>query len=180
MHGPSFGTLSRRGVVVLCAATLLLAACGKHDTPGTGGNGSGNGSGSGNGNPLKSGPGQDVHVKWKTDHWEISLNGKNDVLPKDALTELKDVGPTMFTVRVTGRNVTFADNPLTVWTGQKSDNKPGIEGTQILGPIVDKNNKLVFFDLNQGDAVKLNYAIHFKNGVPDVDPIIDNGGTNTK
>jgi hypothetical protein len=34
---------------------------------------------------------------------------------------------------------------------------------------------MVFFDLNDGPAQTLNYAIHFTNK-PSVDPIIDNGG----
>lgn len=184
MYGASFRALPRRGVIALCATTLLLAACGKHDTPGNGGgNESGNGSGNGNGNdnPLAQGNAQKVHLKWKQDHWEVALNQGSDQQPKDAKTSLPvNTGPTMFVVDVTGKSVTFADDPLSVWTGDKSVSKTGIEGTQILGPIIANGNKLVFFDLNQGDPITLNYAIHFKNGVPSVDPIIDNGGTNSQ
>jgi hypothetical protein len=65
--------------------------------------------------------------------------------------------------------------PLTVWAGPKGTPQSGID-TQILGPVLTKDGKLVFYDLNMGDPVKLSYSIHFQGNVPSVDPIIDNGG----
>ena len=38
-----------------------------------------------------------------------------------------------------------------------------------------RGRALIFWDLNQGDAVTLNYSLQFNSG-PSVDPIIDNGG----
>lgn len=151
------------------AATLLLAGCGGPKVQG-------------NGNPSKQGPAQDVHLIWKqaTNEWKVKLNNGSEVKPADALTTLaKGTGPTMFVVDIAGNSATFSDvEPLTVWTGDKGQPKQGIEGTQILGPILTKGGKLVFYDLNQGDPVTLNYSLHFNNGVPSVDPIINNGGGN--
>ena len=86
----------------------------------------------------------------------------------------------MFVVDIAGHPTASFKDPggLTVWTGSKSAPQQGINSTQILGPVITKDGKLVFFDLNQGNPVTLNYALHFNNGVPSVDPIIDNGGNN--
>lgn len=84
----------------------------------------------------------------------------------------------MFEVDIQGNpSVSFKDpDGLSVWTGSKSSPQSGINSTQILGPVVTKNGKqLIFWDLNQGDAVTLNYSLQFDSGPP-VDPIIENGG----
>ena len=84
----------------------------------------------------------------------------------------------MFDVDIQGKpSVSFKDpDGLSVWTGSKSAPQSGINSTQILGPIVTKGGKqMIFWDLNQGDPVTLNYSLQFDSGPP-VDPIIDNGG----
>jgi hypothetical protein len=87
----------------------------------------------------------------------------------------------MFEVDIQGpgsSTISFDDtNGLSVWTGSKSTPQAGINSTQILGPIITKQGSLIFWDLNQGGPVTLNYSLHFKNGVPPVDPIVDNGGS---
>jgi hypothetical protein len=111
----------------------------------------------------------------------VKLNGGGEENPDTATTTLtKGTGPTMFEVDIQGSTtVSFKDqDALSVWTGSKSAPQAGINSTQILGPIITKQGKLVFWDLNQGDRVILNYSLHFNNGVPSVDPIIDNGGGN--
>lgn len=103
--------------------------------------------------------------------------------PADAHTKLGyGVGPTTFIVDIVGNaTATFKDpGALSVWEGATAKSQPqsGINSTQILGPIVCKGGKqLIFYDLNQGDPVTLNYQIEFNNGVKPVDPIIDNGGS---
>ena len=88
----------------------------------------------------------------------------------------------MFVVDIDGSTATLkASGRPYCREGLKSTPQPGINSTQILGPIVftDKHNKqtLVFWDLNQGGPVKLNYSLHFNEpGARPVDPIIDNGG----
>jgi hypothetical protein len=87
----------------------------------------------------------------------------------------------MFEVSIDGGGSTppsFSTDPLWVWEGQgqKLAPKSGINSTQVLRPVMAKNGTLVFWDLNQGDAVTLNYQFNFDKGVPPVDPIIDNGG----
>ena len=154
---------------LISVAALLLAGCEKATVQA-------------GANPIAVGPDQMVHLIWKqaTQEWMVRLNGGPEVKPGDARTELKlNTGPTKFVIDVPGnQNPPFKPGtPLTVWTGDKMQPKPGIEGSQILGPIVTNDGKLVFYNLNQGAPVTLNYAIHF-TGLPSVDPIIDNGGTN--
>ena len=176
MHGITCATSLEAGktrrtktFATIFAASLILADCGGPKTLG-------------NGNPPKQGTAEEVHLIWKqaTNEWKVKLKNGPEVKPKDAITTLaKGTGPTMFVVDIAGNAATFSNTePLTVWTGDKGQAKPGIEGTQILGPIFAKGGKLVFYDLNQGDPVRLNYAIHFNEaGIPSVDPIVDNGGS---
>ena len=87
----------------------------------------------------------------------------------------------MFVVDIQGPpTVSFKDpGGLDVWEGEgkKMQPQPGINSTQILGPIVTKKGKqLIFFDLNQGGSVTPNYRLNFDSG-PSADPIVDNGGT---
>ncbi len=177
MHGLIFATKlegkTRRlkTIATVTVAALLVAGCGgpKMRT---------------SGNPKQQGPTQTVQLKWKGTEWKVKLNGGPEENPKTAETKLTAnvTGPTMFVVDIDGSTATFKDpGGLTVWEGSKLTPQPGINSTQILGPIVftDKHNKqtLVFWDLNQGGPVKLNYSLHFNEpGVPSVDPIIDNGG----
>ena len=153
-------------LAAIFAATLVVSGCG---TPKV----------QGNNNPAKPGPTQKVHLVWQTNQWKVSLNGGPLVSPATAKTELtRNTGPTMFEVDIQGNTTaSFRDaDGLAVWTGSKSTPQSGINSTQILGPVVSKNGKqLTFWDLNQGDAVTLNYSLHFDTG-PSVDPIIDNGG----
>ena len=112
---------------------------------------------------------------------QVKLNSGPEVNPAAAKSTLAlNTGPTMFVVDIAGHpTASFKDSGgLTVWTGSKSAPQQGINSTQILGPVITRDGKLVFFDLNQGNPVTLNYALHFNNGVPSVDPIIDNGGNN--
>ena len=86
----------------------------------------------------------------------------------------------MFVVDILGNSGASFKDPdgLSVWPGSKSIPQSGVNSTQILGPIVTKNGKeLVFYDLDEGDAITLNYSLHFDNGTPSVDPIISNGGS---
>lgn len=111
--------------------------------------------------------------------WEVQFPGKQPQAPKTAKTILaQGVGPTMFVVQIAGpQTLSFKDpGGLSVWegAGAKSSPQQGINSNQILGPIITKDGKLVFFDLNQGNPVTLNYALHFNNGIPSVDPIIEN------
>jgi hypothetical protein len=151
---------------VIAAATLLLAGCGGPQVRG-------------NGNPAKPGPPQKVHLVWQANQWKVSLNGGPLGNPATAKTDLvRNTGPTKFEVDIQGNTPASFKDPdgLSVWTGSKSAPQSGINSTQILGPVVIKNGKqLIFWDLNQGDAVTLNYSLHFDSG-PSVDPIIDNGG----
>jgi hypothetical protein len=158
----------RMKIAAISAAALLVAGCGDRQM---------------RANPTQQGTEQQVHLIWKpaTNEWKVKLNGGPEVNPGSAKTTLsKGTGPTMFVVDIAGHpNASFKDpGGLTVWTGSKSAPQPGINSTQILGPVVAKDGKLVFFDLNQGDPVALNYGLHFNNGVKSVDPIIDNGGNN--
>jgi hypothetical protein len=166
-------------IALISAATLLVAGCGGHKTNG---NSAGNTANSGPIKPHGPGSGQTVDLVWNNGNgtWKVKLNGGPEQDPKTAKTTLDaNVGPTMFTVNI-GGNATFADEgALDVWEGQneKANPKPGINSTQILGPVVTKNGKtLVFYDLNYGSGVRLNYQLNFKGTVPPVDPIIDNGG----
>jgi hypothetical protein len=159
-------TGSMKKIAVVFAATLLVAGCGGPKVRG-------------NGNPAKQGAPQKVHLVWQTNQWKVSLNGANPVDPASAKTDLpRNTGPTMFEVDIQGNpGVSFKDpDGLSVWTGSKSAPQSGINSTQILGPVVTKGGKqLIFWDLNQGDAVNLNYSLQFDSG-PSVDPIINNGG----
>ena len=113
--------------------------------------------------------------------WMVRLNGGPPENPKTATTTIgKGTGPTKFTVNIAGNpaNIKFrAQDPLSVWAGDKSTPQSGID-TQILGPILNNQGQLIFWDLNMGDPVKLSYAIHFDGNIPSVDPIIENGGGN--
>jgi hypothetical protein len=156
-------------IAVLCAATTLFANCGGPKIQV-------------NGNPAKPGPTQKIHLVWKGTNWKVKLNNGGEEDPKAAKTALTyDTGPTMFEVDIQGpTTVSFKDSgALDVWEGdgKKSQPQSGVNSTQILGPIITKQGKLVFWDLNQGDPVTLNYQLNFDNG-PSVDPIIDNGGGN--
>src|SRR5689334_1176703 len=108
-------------VAIISAAGLMLAAC----------NGSKSGGGNGGGNPPKQGQPQEVHLHWKGSEWKVQLNNGPEVAPADAVTTLvKGTGPTKFVVDIAGNSAVFDDNePLTVWTGDKAQPKPGIEGT---------------------------------------------------
>lgn len=154
-------------IAAACAAIVALAACGGGDKG------------------VKTNPSQvkteRVHLIWKqaTNSWKVKLNGSGEMDPGVAKTVIgAGDAPTMFVVDIQGNtNATFK-NPgsLSVWVGPKLPTQSGINSTEIVGPVITGNGRLVFFDLNQGPKVTLNYAIHFNNGVPSVDPIIDNGG----
>jgi hypothetical protein len=167
MHDLSFKTLAMVG-----AATLMIAGCGAPK---------GGGTGNPPPNPVKAGDTQQINLIWNKNknEWKVKLPGDpNEQNPKTAETHLaKGVGPTMFEFDIQGSSPlpTFKDGGLTVWEGDKTNPGAGKPTTQILGPIITNKGKLVFWDLNQGDPVRLGYSIQF-NGAPDVDPIIDNGG----
>jgi hypothetical protein len=152
-------------IFAVAAAALLLTGCEKATMQG--------------GSPYP-GPTEDVRLSWiqGQNKWMVHLNGGAAQDPKNAKTIIpQGADPTMFVVNISGHpNATFK-NPggLSVWEGQKSLPQQGINSTQIIGPIVTENGKkLVFFDLNQGNKVTLNYELHFNNGIPTVDPIIEN------
>jgi hypothetical protein len=153
-------------IALIFAATLVVAGCGGPK-------------GVRGGNPAKPGPPQKVHLVWVSNQWKVSLNGGPQVNPAAAKIDLaRNTGPTKFEVDIQGSTPASFKDPdgLSVWTGSKSTPQSGINSTQILDPVVNKNGKqLIFWDLNQGDAVTLNYSLHFDTG-PSVDPIIDNGG----
>ena len=179
---------SLKKIAVICAATVVLAGCDR---------GAVNGGGGGpqpaqNKKPPAPGPVQTVELEFKADKtWKVKLKGDpNEQDPRTAKTKLDPgVGPTMFEVTIKeGTPATFtAADPLSVWegTGPGGTKAPqpsqwGINSTQIIGPFPKNGGKtLVFYDLNYGSALTLNYALRFKeNGVPPVDPIIENGGGN--
>jgi hypothetical protein len=176
MHG-----LNR--IALVCAVTMLAAGCG-------GGGKEVQPPAPESKKPPKQGEVQTVELELQPDNtWKVKVKGTNEQNPKKAKTILdKNVGPTMFEVTIKeGSPATFtATDPLSVWegnTGPGGEKAPqpaqwGINSTQIIGPYLrDGGKKLVFYDLNYGTAVTLNYALRFKeNGVPQVDPIIDNGG----
>lgn len=153
-----------RKIATIAAAALLLAACGSPKGQ------------AGPVKPPKKGDAQQVHLIWKQaeNAWKVKLNNGQEQDPKTAATVLNaGTGPTMFIVDISGKAVTFKDpGGLTVWEQSKS-NAPG--STQILGPEITKGGKLVFYDLNYGDPVKLYYSLNLSDGTS-VDPIIDNGG----
>jgi hypothetical protein len=171
---PQAGRAERlKKIALVLAATLVVAGCGKSQNV------------RGNGNPAGPGPTQKIQLVWKhaTNQWKVKLNGGSEQDPKSAHTPLarNTTGPTMFEVSIDGGGSTpptFASDALWVWEGpgQKSSPQNGIHSTQILGPVLAKDGTLVFWDLNQGSNATLNYQLNFQNGVPPVDPIIDNGG----
>lgn len=165
------GLRPSRAIATLCALSML-AAC------------SGRGINAGSGNPAAPGQGQQVHLIWNQNAWKVKLNNGPEQDPATARTTLarNTAGPTMFTVDIQGNTTASFTDPggLDVWEGDNAKMQPktGINSTQVLGPIVTKNRKqLIFFDLNQGDPVTLNYRLNFDHG-PSVDPIIGNGGHN--
>jgi hypothetical protein len=112
----------------------------------------------------------------------VALGANQPVKPAAAHSKIaRCTGPTQFIVDIVGNTSASFKNQgsLDVWEGAnaKSQPKQGINSTQILGPVVTKDGKLIFYDLNQGNAVTLNYQINFNNSVKSVDPIMDNGGS---
>lgn len=170
-------------IAVVCAVTMLAAGCNaKSDLRGK--------------KPPEQGPSEKVHLIWKQadNKWKVKLNGGPELDPDKARSEIKkDKGPRVFEVDIQGpSNMTFlTSGALTVWEGAgpggakaPPPSAPGTNPTQIVGPSVATDGRtLVFVDLNYGDPVTLNYALHFKQPtdpsapkIPSVDPIIDNGG----
>jgi hypothetical protein len=153
-------------ITAISAATLLLASCGspKGQAPAR--------------KPPEKGAEEKVHLIWKqaTNEWKVKLGNGPEQDPKTATTTLDPGrGPTKFIVDISGNAVGFKDpGSLTVWENAKTSS-PG--STQILGPEIDKNGKMVFYDMNYGDKVKIYYSINLDNGTS-VDPIIENGGGN--
>lgn len=153
-------------ITAIAAAALLLTGCQEAKMQG---------------DPGYPGPTEEVRLNWiqGQNSWMVHLNGGAAQNPKNAKTVIpQGADPTMFVVNISGHpNATFK-NPggLSVWEGANAKSLPqqGINSDQIIGPIVDKNGKtLVFFDLNTSQ-VTLNYALHFNNSIPSVDPIIEN------
>ena len=152
-------------IIAIAAAALLLTGCQKAKTQG---------------DRHYKVPTVEVLLKWNQgqNEWTVQLDGGAEKNPKDAKTIIpQGAEPTMFVVDIAG-NATFK-NPggLSVWEGVNAKSSPqaGINSSQIVGPIVSKTGKtLVFFDLNQGTPVTLNYELHFNDGIPSVDPIIEN------
>ena len=162
-------------ILGISAASLILAGCGQR-TPGTGGTATGK--------PPKAGATQKVHLVWQAGAWKVSLNGGPPVDPSTAKTSLAyDIGPTKFEVDIQGppSAPSFKDpGGLDAWEGvnAKSNHQDGINSTQILGPAFTKDGKkMIFWDLNQGASVTVNYQINLSDGSK-VDPIVDNGGGN--
>jgi|tagenome__1003787_1003787.scaffolds.fasta_scaffold20197355_1 hypothetical protein len=161
-------------ILAVSAATLILAGC-TQKTPGSGGNGTGK--------PPKAGAIQKIHLVWKGTFWKVKLNGGGEEDPKTAKTPLAPGdGPTMFVVDIQGpTTATFKESgSLDAWEGANAKSSPqvGVNSTQILGPSFTKDGKqMIFWDLNEGAPVTVNYRINFDTG-PSVDPIVDNGGGN--
>ena len=175
---------SLKRIAVICGSALLVASCG-------GGEKNVQPPAAQKKKPPEQGEVQTVELELKNDNtWKVKVKNTNEQDPKKAKTILaENVGPTMFEVTIKeGTPATFtATDPLAVWegagpNGQKAAQPAqwGISSTQIIGPYLkDGGKKLVFYDLNYGSKVTLNYALRFKeNGVPPVDPIIENGGGN--
>lgn len=150
-------------VAALFVAGILLASCGDRH-------------GQGGGNPVQPGQAQEVHLIWNAglNKWMVKLNNGQEQNPSSATITLPEgTGPTMFTVDIAGKQAAFKETGgLTVWEESKS--KPQ-GSTQILGPVITKQGKMVFYDLNQGAAVKIYYGLNLDNG-ESIDPIIDNRG----
>lgn len=174
------GKMGSSAIAVVAAASLLLAGCGAPRS------GNAGGTGSCPPPPAAGGPEQQVHLLWQktTNDWMVQLGGATPVKPAAAHTPLpRCTGPTKFVVDVIGNSsATFVTKGggLDVWEGNnaKSQWKKGVNTVQILGPDITDDGKLVFYDLNQGNPVTLNYQLNFNNGVKSVDPIMDNGGSN--
>lgn len=156
-------------ITAIAAAALLVTGCGKDQQANA------------RRGPDYPGPSELVRLKWQggsQNQWKVDLKGVEKA-PKDAKTIIpQGDGPTMFVVDIDGhKDATFKNpNGLSVWEGENAKSSPqqGINSDQIIGPIVTKDGrKLVFFDLNT-KKVTLNYALHFNNNVPTVDPIIEN------
>lgn len=176
---------SLKKIAVICGGAMLAASCG-------GGGKDVQPPAPQAKKPPKQGEVQTVELFLKEGNiWKVKVKGNpNEQDPKKAKTILdENVGPTMFEVTIKEGTATFtaSDLPLAVWegTGPNGEKAPapaqwGIGSTQIIGPYLkDNGKKLVFYDLNYGSKVTLNYALRFKeNGVPPVDPIIENGGGN--
>ena len=167
-------------IAAISAAALLVVGCGDRKAH----EATNNTVTTGPIKPKGQGTGQTVDLVWNNGNgtWKVKLNNGSPQDPDTAKTTLAPgVGPTMFTVNISG-SATFKDEgALDVWEGmnEKANPQPGINTTQILGPIITKNGKtLVFYDLNYGTGVRLNYQLNFNGTTPPVDPIIDNGGGN--
>ena len=170
-------------IAFICAAAILTASCG-----GGGGGGGGGQPPAQRKKPPQAGGPQTVDLFWKQSQnkWKVKLSGNpNEQDPKTAKTDLAPgTGPTMFQVNIHDHpTATFkASGGLTVWEGAgtggaKAPPPATLGSTQIIGPIVTNNGKtLIFFDLNYGGPVTVNYALHFDGTVPSVDPIVENGG----
>ena len=167
-------TRRMKTIVAISAATLILAGCNQR-SPGSGG--------AGTGKPPKGGTDQKIHLIWKGTYWKVKLNNGGELDPDKAHTPLNQgEGPTMFVVDIQGpTTATFkASGSLDAWEGPNAKSSPqaGVNSTQILGPAFTKDGKqMIFWDLNEGAGVTVNYRINFDTG-PSVDPIIDNGGGN--
>ena len=165
-----------KAILAVSAATLILAGC-------NGSKGGGGGGGAGTGKPPAAGATQKVHVVWQAGAWKVSFNGGNPQNPSTAKTTLaQNAGPTMFVVDIQGPTTASFKDPggLDVREGVNAKSQPqtGIKSTQILGPTVSNGGKqLIFWDLNYGAPVTVNYRLNFDSG-PSVDPIVDNGGGN--
>lgn len=167
-------------IAAICAATLLLAGCEAQQAPSNAAEQVQNNAAEQAQFPLQI---ERVHLVWNPgqNKWMVKLNNGPEQDPAAAHTPLDpDSGAAMFIVDIAGNppgDPTFKDpGGLTVWEGAKS-NPQG--STQIVGPVVatgpGNNKKMVFWDLNQGNAVKLYYSINLSDGTS-IDPIIDNGG----
>jgi len=171
-------------VAVVAAATLILGGCAPRS--GGGGNGTGNGGGTATPcppAPVAPGPDQQVHLVWQANEWMVALGGNPPVKPAAAHSHIpRCTGPTKFVIDIVGNTTASFKNQgsLDVWEGDNAKLQPkqGINSTQILGPEITNDKKLVFYDLNEGGAVTLNYQINFNNQIKPVDPIMDNGGSN--
>lgn len=141
--------------------------------------------------PLEQIQTERVHLIWNSglNKWMVKLNNGSEQDPDKAQTKLdKDSGVAMFIVDIAGNspsNPTFKDpGGLTVWEGNDTDPKStppnNPTSNQIVGPVVvtfrpNNEKKLVFWDRNQGNKVRIFYSINLTDGTS-IDPIIDNGG----
>lgn len=162
--------LGLKRLAVICAASVLLAGCVGGKSPQAQRK-----------QPPKQGAVRKVLLIWQDPEWKVQLPGKAPVKPDQAKSKLDpNVGPTKFevTFQGAGTGLTVFKDPdgLSIWEGSKTSPQSGVKSTQIIGPFVSKDGKmLVFYDLNYGDPVNLSYELMF-NDKPKVDPIIENGG----